>query len=256
MARHQTRTFEDVAQVRVGIKTTADEVFLREEWNSLPAECQPEPELIRPLIRHFDARRWVGPAVCRQSVLYPHAMVSGKRTAVDLSGYPRARAYFERHYERLNRRSYVIDGGRKWYEIWVPHLPDDWQRPKIVFPDISEQPRFFLDATGAVVNGDCYWMTLREGLPSDWLLLMLAVANSTFMTRFYDLAFHNKLYAGRRRYMTQYVSKLPLPPFDAPAVRKILPLAARLVNGEHEDARLEAETDRLVWESFGLVKET
>ena len=48
-------------------------------------------------------------------------------------------------------------------------------------------------------------------------MLLLAVANSSFITKFYDIAFHNKLYAGRRRFMTQYVKKfLPHVKFQWP----------------------------------------
>lgn len=255
VARKREHVFAEVAHIRVGIKTTADEVFLRDEWTSLPAECQPEPALIRPLIRHFDARRWTGPDRYRQQVLYPHTIVAGKRFPVDLQEFPKARRYLESHFERLNRRRYVIEGGRQWYEIWVPHSPADWHRDKIVFPDIAETPTFFLDTTGAVVNGDCYWMTVREGRPAEWLRLMLAVANSSFITRFYDAAFHNKLYAGRRRFMTQYVGEFPLPALECSAAQEILRLLPRHLPPEGISPSIEAQLDVLVWESFGLVKE-
>ena len=52
-------SFGDVGQVRVGIKTTADRVFVREDWESLPPRIRPESDLLRPLITHLDAGRWV-----------------------------------------------------------------------------------------------------------------------------------------------------------------------------------------------------
>ncbi len=121
-------------------------------------------------------------------------------------------------------------------------------------PDIAEEPKFFLDMTGAVVNGDCYWMTLRPGRTPDWLPLVLAVANSSFITRYYDIAFHNKLYAGRRRFMTQYVKQFPLP--DAAGTgAKIVRLVKRLLRSSATDRPLEQQIDALVWESFGLSEE-
>ena len=98
-------------------------------------------------------------------------------------------------------------------------------------------------------------MTLRSGFKSDWLPLLLAVANSSFVTRYYDIAFHNKLYAGRRRFMTQYVKKFPLPRLEAPAARKIVQVVRELIANEMPDKRREQEIDQLVWESFGLVEE-
>jgi adenine-specific DNA-methyltransferase len=256
VSRHRSFLFHDVARIRVGIKTTADDVFIRDEWTSLPADQRPEAELLRPLIRHFDANRWFRRGTHKQTVLYPHTTDGERRAPIDLDNLPNGKRYLESHFERLNRRRYVIEGGRKWYEIWVPHTPSDWARIKIVFPDISEAPKFFLDDSGAVVNGDCYWMTLRDGFTAEMLFLMLAVANSTFITRYYDIAFHNKLYAGRRRFMTQYVKRFPLPSVSTPAAREIIDLVREIVNRRDAPREVEARIDRLVWGTFGLVEES
>jgi adenine-specific DNA-methyltransferase len=250
----QFHSFDDVARIRVGIKTTADEVFIREEWDSLFESHRPEPELIKPLITHRDACRWANRSPrMSKSVFYPYRSGARKRVPIALTRYPGARTYLERFRERLTRRRYVVEGGREWFEIWVPHSPADWDGPKIVFPDISEEPRSFIDKSGAVVNGDCYWMTLRDGFDADWLLLMLAVANSTFITRYYDIAFHNKLYSGRRRFMTQYVKEFPLPDLSSTTAKRIVKLAAKLVSSPQNGT--DSEVDELVWQAFGLTKE-
>ncbi len=244
--------FADVANIRVGIKTTADEVFIRDDWECLPSRLQPEAELLHPLLTHLETQRWV-PASPTRKVLYTHTVENGKRVVIQLNDYPRAGAYLESHKERLFSRTYVIEAGRQWYEIWVPHNPLDWARPKIVSPDIVEEPRFCFDPSGALVNGDCYWMTLRRGFKSDWLLLLLAVANSSFVTRYYDIVFHNKLYAGRRRFMTQYVKRFPLPRLDAPVAQRIIQAVRQRIAQKARGEDGEWEIDKLVWESFGLV---
>ena len=249
-------SFADLAKVRVVIKTTADEVFLRDDWDSLPESIRPERSLLRPLITHDEADGWFANLQRqRKQVLYPHVVQNGKRLAVDLGGYPGTRAYFKTHEERLKRRKYVVDSGRNWYEIWVPQNPGDWGKNKIVYPDISETPCFFLDTTGAIVNGDCYWITLNDGADPDWLLLMLAVANSTFITRYYDAVYHNKLYSGRRRFMTQYVSGFPLPRLQGACGRAIVRLVSRLVDGGKRNHAIEKQIDQFVWKAFGLVEE-
>jgi hypothetical protein len=153
----------------------------------------------------------------------------------------------------------VLNAGRKWYEIWVPQDPDSWAAPKIVFPDISPEPRFYVDLGGHVVGGDCYWMTLRPGISQDMLYLLLAVANSAVMARFHDLAFNNRLYSGRRRYITQYVAKYPLPdPASAPArnliahSKQLVEEAQRYREGRSDDRSLSAEVDLLVENAFGV----
>ena len=261
MRRASHGLFGDVARVRVGIKTTADEVFIQPCWESLPVECRPEPELLRDLLMHEEACRWSLPQCVKPSrrVLYPHEVSDGHRKPIDLRRYPRARSYLESHRKRLEKRHYVLDAGRKWYEIWVPQNPDAWAAPKIVFPDISLEPRFYLDFDGRVVNGDCYWMTLGEGVSPDMLYLLLAVANSSLMEKYYDLAFNNKLYSARRRYITQYVSKYPFPDPASASSQKLIAASRQLVceagrsaDNELKDHPLATEIDRLVESAFGL----
>ena len=253
-------TFGDVAKVCVGIKTTADSVFIRDDWDFLPEQERPENELLHPLVTHHRATRWHLPATSLETkrVLYPYVMASDDRTPVDLADYPRARAYLLKHRERLESRNYVIESGRQWFEIWVPHRPKDWTRPKLAFPDISETSRFFFVDEGWIVNGDCYWTKLLPGKDVSWLSLMLAVANSSFAMKFYDTVFHNKLYSGRRRFMSQYVSRFPLPKIGrAKDIIAIMPRVLKASSEQNTDEleRLQEQLDGLVWKAFGLRKE-
>jgi len=251
--KRRATTFGSVAQVRVGIKTTADTVFIRDDWDSLPERIRPEPELLRPLITHHVAARWQPLEPNKRKVLYPYEEgPGGERRTVDLARFPRALAYLEEHRERLESRRYVIEAGRQWFEIWVPQQPRDWAMPKVVYPDISEKPRFFLDRTGAVVNGDCYWMTLHPGVAEEYLLVLLAVANSTLVTAYYDTVFHNKLYAGRRRFMTQYVREFPLPDIRCSEARRIVSILSDMPRDRSALDEATSELDSLVWASFGL----
>ena len=246
--------FGDVARVKVGIKTTADAVFIRKNWMDLPATVRPERELVRPLLTHHVAARFSRSEDVATQVLYPYREGEGKRHPIALEEFPGAKAYLESHAARLRGRKYVMDSGRQWFEIWVPHHLSDFAQPKLVTPDISEGGRFFLDRSGAIVNGDCYWLTLRAHQSEDWLLLMLGVANSSFALDYYDAVFTNKLYAGRRRFITQYVERFPLPALDAPQSREIVALCRRLTETPpnlEEQKTLEKRIDDLVWEVFG-----
>ncbi len=249
-------TFGDIGKIRVGVKTTADKVFIRTDWDNLPETER--PELLRPLITHHSARRYKALQLDKTwQIVYPHQVVQGKRGAVDLATYPRTAAYLNNHRAALQSRDYVIEAGRNWYEIWVPQDPDAWGAPKIVFRDISEKPTFWMDLDGCVVNGDCYWLTCRNATQSDLLWLALAVGNSKFIEAFYDHQFKNKLYAGRRRFMTQYVEKFPLPDPNNHLGKSIIEAAKRVYTliPSPETDDLENELDRLVWQAFGLTVE-
>ena len=253
---HSWGTFRDIGKIRVGVKTCADNAFIRNDWKNMPEFDR--PELLKPLTTHHIARRFK-PLLMEMStqILYPHEVISGRRYAVDLAKYPRSKAYLDNYRAILEGRQYVIEAGRKWYEIWVPQDPNLWPSPKLVFRDIVEEPTFWIDLDGSVVNGDCYWLVCQNPTQIDLLWLAAAIGNSTFIEKFYDHRFHNKLYAGRRRFITQYVEKFPLPDPDAPLSKKIVAKAKRIYEciPSHESAQLQKDLDSMIWDSFGLVTE-
>ncbi|MFZ3583440.1 Eco57I restriction-modification methylase domain-containing protein [Loktanella sp. DJP18] len=251
VANHTWKNFEDVCKVSVGIKTTADKVFINTDW---PA---PRPELLRPLVTHHIASRYRPSMAPTHAVLYPHEVKDGRKAAVDLSHYPNSSAHLEHHRLQLEGRSYVIDAGRAWFEIWVPHCSADWDAPKIVFRDISERPTFWLETSGSVINGDCYWIKLDDNTDPDLIWLMLAVGNSALIETFYDFTFNERLYAGRRRFMTRHVRKFPIPdPTSAPAQRASSAARQLALDDMDHDQRcvLEREVDRAVAEAFGFFQ--
>ncbi len=249
-------TFRDVGKVRVGVKTCADRVFIRKDWEEFPAAER--PELLMPLTTHHVAQRFK----CQSSdhpakILYPHECVDGRRRAIDINHHPKSKKYLESHRRALESRAYVIEAGRKWYEIWVPQNPASWMEPKLVFRDISEKPTFWLDLDGSVVNGDCYWLACQNSNQPDLLWLSAAIGNSTFIEHFYDHCFNNKLYAGRRRFITQYVEKFPLPDPESSMGKDIIATAKRIyeVMPSQEANELEKTLDKMVWQSFGFAIE-
>ena len=245
-------TFGGIGKVRVGVKTCADKVFIRKDWSFIPEEEQ--PELLCSLATHHHAKRYKGSIPEKKyQIVYPHEIANGKRRPIDIDLYPRTKAYLEEHRAALESRSYVIEAGRKWYEIWVPQDPAAWGRRKLVFKDISEEPCFWIDLEGSVVNGDCYWLITNEEKNDDLLWLAVSIGNSTFVEAFYDHSFNNKLYAGRRRYITQYVEKFPLPNPTTPLSKLIISKAKEIYAEKASTERLEEELNAMVWESFGLV---
>lgn len=252
VAENTWGTFETIGKIRVGVKTTADDVFVHQDWEAMPPSER--PELLRPLTTHHISRQFkAAVAERRRWILYPHECMQGKRRPIDLTAYPKSRDFLERYRERLTSRTYVIEAKRRWYEVWVPQDPAAWPRPKLVMRDISEEPCFWLDLDGSVINGDCYWIVAPEG-KEDLLWLAAGVANSKFIEEFYDHKFNNKLYSGRRRFMTQYVAQFPLPDPLSSSATQIVTIAKRIydVTPGQEAVYLTKKLDLLVREAFGV----
>ncbi len=256
VAKNTWATFGDIGKIRVGVKTCADKVFIRSDWMTSFSDNE-RPELLKPLTTHHIAGRFH----CNSSkkgrmILYPHSIISGTRKAVDIEQYPKARIYLESARDILQKREYVIEAGRKWYEIWVPQDPSAWDRPKLIFRDISAEPTFWLDFEGTVVNGDCYWLVPSQDNGCNLLWLAAGIANSSFIEHFYDYSFNNKLYAGRRRYITQYVEKFPLPNPKSPdgiiIIELVKEIYDEIASGNKYNEALYAKLDERVWKAFGL----
>ena len=241
----------EIGKIRVGIKTTADNVFIGNDWSGELSKI----ELLRPLITHRNAGKIIPNNTDTWQVLYTHTSVNGKKAVFDIEKYPYTKEYLYQHYEQLASRSYVQKAHRNWYEIWVPQNPGSWKSRKIVFRDISETPQFWLDESGAIVNGDCYWIEINSDVSEEMVYLTLAVVNSKFIEKYYDTKFHTKLYSGKRRFMTQYVEDFPLPSLDSPYAQKAIAVVKEIISGlpSEEESRCISYLNNLVDNMFTVT---
>ena len=242
---------KDHFKVRVGVKTTADSVFIRDDWNDL--STKPEKDVLFPLITQQNIDKWCLDDKLALELLYTHYDDNGKKKVIDLQNLPDAARYLEQHKTELSARTYVIKAKRNWFEIWIPQNPILWKLPKLVFPDISVEPRFYLDNSGSIVNGNCYWIAAEDKSQIDILYLTQGVANSSIMVKYHDLIFNNKLYSGRRRYFSQYVENYPLPDQYSPESKGIIDLVKELNSKKlPHNSKIQDELDQIVSKAYGL----
>ena len=243
----------DKFKVRVGVKSCADNVFINSQWDQ--EDQIPEPELMKSLISRDNIQRWSCTDKEFQQVLYPHYDNNGTRAVYNLEQFPRAKSYLEKHKEQLIKRQYLIEANRLWYEMWVPQNPAYWKYPKIVFPDISTEAQFCMDYSGSVVNGNCYWIFSPDPEEVSLLLLIEGVANSALMAKYHDLMFNNKLYSGRRRYLSQYVENYPMPDLNNIHSQNIIQITQTLneINDDTMVATLYEQLNKEVPLAFGIT---
>lgn len=235
--------FLDIFNIRVGIKSTADTVFIRtaQEWDKLDEEIYPEQELLKPLISSDNISKWQSDSslVEKKLILYTHTIKNGKRAVIDTNDFPKANNYFNYHKSVLAGRAYLTKSKtRKWYEIWVPQDPVEFNKLKVVFPDISLYPRFSVDKNKHLVDGNCYWLTAKKYENQDLLYLACAVGNSKIMQKYHEIEFQNVLYAGRKRYLTQYVKHYLLPEFNSIESKKIIDIVKDILNNSYDETQL------------------
>lgn len=204
--------FKDVANVKVGIKTTADSIFI-DKNTDLFEYWGIEDDLVYPLISSENLAKWkINKHKPLRKIIYPYTISDNQMNQViNIDHFPNFKNYALNNSEKLKSRLYLIDSGKKWYEHWVPQNFSQMKKNKIIFKDISEGPCFALDTEGHLVNGNCFWITIKNDFDDNLIYLLLAIANSDLIEKYHRIEFNNKLYSGKLRYNTQYINKYPLP---------------------------------------------
>ena len=247
-------------KISVGLKTTADSVFIKPMTENFVKQHGIEKKLVFPLIESHNVNRWTCSWNSQTDlyVLYPHVEQNGKVIPVDLNKYPRAKNYLEEHRPQLEGRSYLKESQRQWYEIWVHQSPRDFRQRKIITPDIASHNRFALDDNGFFVNGTCFYLILKDKSDISYYSI-LGLLNSKVIEYFHKTTSGNSLYAKRFRYWTSYISVYPVAKklFNSTQlITQLIQNVSRLLNNpvDKEHAAIEKENDNLCYQLFDLTK--
>jgi len=255
---HGRKTLRDVYGSPLwGIKTGLNEAFIldRATRDALVAADPHSAEILKPYSRGASIGRW---RATREDWL-----VDAPKGAFDIAEYPAVEAWLAPLRERLESRATQ----QRWFELQQAQLAyrARFAGPKIVFPDISQGPKFALDESGGLIDATAFCLPCAD-------LALLAFLNSR-LCWFVLHSVSNPLRGGkwRLRLKTQYLEPLPLPDLD-PQTAEILAAAARAnceaarrrgeTSDPNEAARLasgiearEREIDAIVFALFGLSAE-
>jgi len=235
---------KDIATVKVGIKTTADKVFL---FKKHPINI--EKELIYPIIVSKSIQKWNVVSEKNKFIVYPYKANSEKKEVIKLTDYPNCKKYFESHGDILKSRKYIMESNREWFEIWVPHYPRIWKKEKIVFRDISSHGIFAYDK-GSIVNGDSYFIILNDNVDNDYIYLLLGLLNSKIIAKYHNLVFPNKLYSNKKRFNSQYVEKYPIPDINLTLSQNIVEKVKKLLTAPTSDINILEEEINILCEKI------
>ena len=195
-------------EISTGIKTNLKEAYVFEGDKS---EIPVEDSLLRPVLDGGDIRRYSSTNVDKY-MIYPYETgPNNKLTPINLSDYPNAESHFMEYEDELRERLFfektVMEMGKEWFEF--PYTSESLLSEKLLFPDISPEPRATYDSEGHVlILNTGYGAVLSDdsGLTVDYLsgLFNSAVVRFAFKT------ISPKLSGGYYRFQKQYVKQLPL----------------------------------------------
>lgn len=232
----------DLARVVKGTGTNADAVYV---FEGDPDPGDPEPELLRPVLRGRDIEAW-GAASPRVRCLVPYHGCGRLLSPEELARYPRAAAHLARHRARLESRERGRFAGDRYYQFGRPQnlglLFGD--APRVVVPDVFREPRALLDR-GALVLDSAYAVFPNQ---PDLAPLICAVLNSPAVYLFLRET-GVPLRGGYRRMKTAYLNDLPIPDPSGPAAAAIIAavLASAPASAIAEQVRLAYGIEPELW---------
>ncbi len=146
-----------------GILTGLNEAFVIDEAtrNRLIAEDANSAEIIKPFLAGRDIKRYAEPVVERYVILIPSGWtednmgISSDPWAFIQATYPAIANHLEQFQEKAEKR---WDKGDYWWELRPCAYYDEFEKPKIIYPNICSRPEFTLESDRQFTNQKCYIM--------------------------------------------------------------------------------------------------
>ncbi|MGN8453290.1 Eco57I restriction-modification methylase domain-containing protein [Helicobacter pylori] len=258
-------------QINYGIKTGANEAFIitTEKRDAILNACKTQEErerterLIKPILRGKDIKRysyeWADLWVINTHNGYTSNLKS-KIPPIDIEKYPATKAHLDSYWDTIATRS---DQGDTPYHLRNCAYLEDFEKEKIVYGEIVQEPRFYLD------NGECelgyfYAEATSFILTGEHLRYLLGMLHSKLIT----FAFKT-FYAGGGlgesgyRYKKAFIERLPIPQItekNQELADKITDCTEQILQAKAKDPKantqeLEKEIDALVYQLYHLTDE-
>ncbi|MGL2901346.1 class I SAM-dependent DNA methyltransferase [Helicobacter pylori] len=250
-------------QINYGIKTGANEAFIipTEKRDAILNACKTQEErertkeLIKPILRGKDIKRyryeWAGEWLINTHNGYTSAIKS-KIPPIDIAKYPATKAHLDSHYDAIVTRS---DQGDTPYHLRNCAYLEDFEKEKIVWAEMTDEPRFIYDNKGFLTNQTCYFIARDDKY-------LFAILNSKVIY-FFMRQIASNLGEGAFRWIKQFIERLPIPQItekNQELADKIIALVERILQAKENDPKantqgLEKEIDALVYQLYNLTDE-
>jgi hypothetical protein len=160
----------------MGIKTGFNDAFLLDTGTKdrLVATDPKSADLFRPYLRGQDVNRW-GPEWAGLWMLalkssgnhpWPWAKAGKKAESIFASTFPAIYAHLNQYRDALINRQ---DQGEHWWELRACAYWEKFDRPKVMYQDITWEPCFCFDKEGTLSNNTIYFLSTMDR----WVLAVL-----------------------------------------------------------------------------------
>ncbi|NHB55028.1 class I SAM-dependent DNA methyltransferase [Helicobacter pylori] len=257
-------------QIYRGILTGANEAFIipTEKRDEILKNCddaqkdergmserERTKELIKPILRGKDIKRysyeWASLWVINTHNGYTSNLKS-KIPPIDIEKYPAIKVHLNSYWDTIATRS---DQGDTPYHLRNCAYLEDFEKEKIVWAEMTDEPRFIYDDKGFYTNQTCYFIARDDKY-------LFAILNSKVIY-FFMRQMASNLGEGAFRWIKQFIERLPIPkitPQNQELADKITDGAKQILALKEKDPKantqeLEKEIDALVYQLYNLTDE-
>ncbi|MDZ7956922.1 MAG: TaqI-like C-terminal specificity domain-containing protein [Aulosira sp. DedQUE10] len=214
----------------------------------LIAQDSKSGEIIKPLAVGDDVRKW--------RINSQDKWLIFTRRGTNINAYPAIKSHLAKWEKELtpkiNSQQSIgrKQGSYKWYEIQdnIAYF-NEFEKPKIVFPDIAKEPRFSFDTTGAYVNDTTFIIPVCD-------FFLLGILNSNCVWSYLKqtaAVLGDAEKGGRMRLKRVYVEKIPIPNASTTEREAISKLVQKCLDAKGVDCEAwEKEIDERVAALYGL----
>ena len=150
-------------QINYGIKTGFNDAFIIsiEKRNEILANCRDAEErkrteeLIRPILRGRDIKRY-GYVDNGLYLINTHNGIRGRIPRIKIEDYPAVKAHLDQYWDRIATRA---DKGDTPYNLRNCAYLEDFNKPKIIYPNMTQFLPFVFDRNKVLTNQKCFIIT-------------------------------------------------------------------------------------------------
>ena len=229
-----------------GIVTGLNEAFVIDQAtrDQLIAEDSGSAEIIKPWLRGRDLKRW--------RVDWSEWYLIYAPWEFEVKKYPAVYEHLKQYRETLASRPEVKEGRFPWYVLsrYAAQYVKDFEKPKIIYPDIAKRCEFAFDEQGFYGGNTIYFISLDD-------LALLGMLNSQVVEFLYRQT-SAMIQQDYLRFFTPYTDKIPVPDVTPAQRAAIESLVRKLLDAKGQGpqvAEWERELNALVYELYGLTEE-
>ena len=175
-----------------------------------------------------------------------HNGIRGKLERIHIEDYPAVKAHLDQYWDRISKRA---DKGDTPYNLRNCAYLEDFNKPKIVWGEISDRSKFAFEACGSFIPEATTFLMVGSDLP-----YLLCVLNSPLSEWFFSKV-GTTTGVGTVRWKKYTIQELLIPSVNVKLRQLFQQIVEKYVIGNITSEQLSKYSNKILYEVVGLIDE-